>query len=108
MTWPAHPDDEWVEITAFGDEAPRYALARSGAATQIADGRARYLADQITVDELEAIVEDALTKGTEAFRMRDHAEDCPAWSGSVCRCRTAEPEPAAEHEPRHRTAPDSR
>jgi hypothetical protein len=53
---PTHPDDEWVEITTFGSGVTQFILANSGAEREIARARALYLADQLTVEELEAAV----------------------------------------------------
>jgi hypothetical protein len=65
MTWPAHPDDEWVEVTGFGDAEPRYALARSGVGTKISRARAQYLAGQIDAAEYEQAVDDVIAETVE-------------------------------------------
>jgi hypothetical protein len=51
-----HPDDEWVEVTRAGESEPRYILARSGAAAEVAKARAKYLAGQITIQEFEIVL----------------------------------------------------
>jgi hypothetical protein len=51
-----HPDDEWVEVTRPGESEPRYVLARSGAAAEVAKARAKYLAGQITIQEFEIVL----------------------------------------------------
>lgn len=58
--WPAHPDDEWVDVTSLGDTAPHYALARSGAETVVNRARAAYIAGQIDVEELERRIDEAV------------------------------------------------
>ena len=60
MMWPAHPDDEWIEVTAYGDSEPIYVRGMSGAAAEVAEARAKYLADQITVEEFEAVFDRVL------------------------------------------------
>ena len=55
MTRPPHPDDEWVEVTNFGDTEPRYLLGISGADQEIARACARYVEGQITSEEFEAV-----------------------------------------------------
>lgn len=56
MNWPAHPDDKWIEITCMGDSEPHFILGFSGADREIGEARAKYLEDQITLQEFEAVV----------------------------------------------------
>jgi hypothetical protein len=51
-----HPEDEWVEVTPPGESEPRYVLARSGAAAEVAKARAKYLAGQISIQEFEIVL----------------------------------------------------
>lgn len=37
----------------------------------------------------DLLMRDAWEDGFNHPRMADHALDCPAWSGSVCRCQVA-------------------
>lgn len=55
-----HPDDEWVEVTTFGQE-PKYMLARSGAADEVAKAREKYVAGQITIEEFELVLNRLMT-----------------------------------------------
>lgn len=55
MTWPAHPDDVWIEVTCMGGE-PEFIRGTSGAERVIGEARAKYLDDAITIEEFEAIV----------------------------------------------------
>ena len=52
--------DSWVEVTQFGDPAPRFLLARDGVEAAIEQAKAEYVYDRISLDELEARVEAAL------------------------------------------------
>jgi hypothetical protein len=52
-----HPDDDWVDVTPFGSAEPQYLLGRSGAQTEIAKAREKYVAGQLTVEQFEAVLE---------------------------------------------------
>ncbi len=56
----AHPLDEWVEVTRFGQVEPQYLLARDGREVAIAQAKAEYVEGRITIEEFEARVGEAL------------------------------------------------
>lgn len=58
------PPDTWVEITGFGDPAPRYLLATDGREAAIEQAKAEYVYDRISLDELEERVAAALGSNT--------------------------------------------
>ena len=66
MTWPAHPDDEWIDVTPLGSAVPMLILGISGTEREIAAARAKYLADQITAEDFEEAVDVAMTRLTSA------------------------------------------
>jgi hypothetical protein len=66
VSWPSHPDDEWVEVTAYGASEPAYVLAASGVAKAIARARAEFLAGSIEVEELELRIDAALAEAEAA------------------------------------------
>lgn len=74
MTWPAHPDDEWVEITSFGDTEPQYLLARSGVDAKIGEARALYLAGQTDAAEFEHAIDNAIDE-TRDGKYGDERDD---------------------------------
>lgn len=51
--------DEWIDVTAFGRE-PEHVLARNGVDVRIAVARAKYLEDQISAEDFERAIEQAL------------------------------------------------
>jgi hypothetical protein len=51
-----HPDDEWVEVTRPEQFEPKYIVARSGGAAEVAKARAKYLAGQISIQEFEIVL----------------------------------------------------
>jgi hypothetical protein len=57
--WPAHPDDEWVELERFGDPVPTRILARSGVDKVIGAARAAYVEGHITIEEFTARLDAA-------------------------------------------------
>jgi len=68
--------DSWVEITGFGDPAPRYLLATDGREATIERAKAEYVYDRISLEELEERVAAALRGKTitPAAAIRHYAE----------------------------------
>ena len=62
MSWPPHPNDEWVEATRLGDAEPSFILGRSGIDEAVGSARAKYLAGQITAEDFEAAIDAALAE----------------------------------------------
>jgi hypothetical protein len=56
-----HPRDEWVDVTAVGDPAPRRLLAVDGREIEITEARELYVAGLIDIEEFEERVKRALT-----------------------------------------------
>lgn len=52
-----HPDDEWIEVTMYGQPEPVYILGRSGTDKAIALSRTRYLRGHITLEQFAAEVD---------------------------------------------------
>lgn len=63
MSWPPHPDDQWVDVTSFNatGEETRF-LAVSGVDVAIARAKACYLAGQIDAEEFERRVDQAIAE----------------------------------------------
>lgn len=59
--WPEHPDDEWVEITAYGDTEPQFIRGLSGAACEVGLAKEKYVYGAIDLDQFEAVVEKVLS-----------------------------------------------
>jgi hypothetical protein len=60
MSWPAHPDDELVEITAFGATEPEYIRGHSAIGAKVNEARALYIDGAISAEELERRIDAAL------------------------------------------------
>ena len=60
MTWPPHPDDEWVEVMRLGSPTSQYVLGLSGAQRAIAQAKERYAQGHLTLSEFEQVVERVL------------------------------------------------
>lgn len=57
MTWPAHPDDEWIDVTPMGSLRPIVILGVSGAEREIGFAREQYAVGQITLEDFERVVD---------------------------------------------------
>jgi hypothetical protein len=65
VTWPAHPDDELVEVTGFADIEPRYLVGRSYIGVKISQAASLYVYGSISFEEFERRVDDALAEATD-------------------------------------------
>jgi hypothetical protein len=69
MTWPAHPTDELIEVTALGDHAPTFLPGRSEIGRQINQAAALYIAGRIPFEEFDARCDRALSEAdTQSVR----------------------------------------
>jgi hypothetical protein len=62
LAWPAHPDDQLVEVTALGDTEPRFLVGMSEIARQINAAAALHVAGRIPFEEFDARCDRALSE----------------------------------------------
>jgi hypothetical protein len=61
VSWPAHPDDELIDVTAYGSPGREYARGRSVIGDAIAQARHDYIEGDIDAWEFERQIDRALT-----------------------------------------------
>jgi hypothetical protein len=60
--WPAHPDDQLIEVTALGDTEPRFLPGMSEIGRRVNLAAAAYIAGSIPFEEFERRVDEVLAE----------------------------------------------
>ena len=60
MDYRSHPDDEWIDVTRFGQMEPELIRGRSVWAAEVARARAAYVEGRIEIEDFEEVLEHAL------------------------------------------------
>lgn len=66
--WPAHPHDEWIDVTSFGSPTVTYVEGRSGVDEEIALARAQYVAGRIEIEDFAAAIDACLARCSPSDR----------------------------------------
>jgi len=66
VSWPSHPEDEYVDVTSFGAADRQVLRSRSYVGDVVARARAEYVAGQIDFEQFERRLDEVLGEASRA------------------------------------------